>query len=85
MKRLGYSVDVELEDVGEFIKIHIKGENVGPIIGGHGTLDAIQYLVNLVVNKDTQEYHRIIIDVENYRKKARRVSRRSLHKILQGV
>lgn len=82
MKRLGYSVDVELEDVGEFIKIHIKGENVGPIIGRHGsTLDAIQYLVNLVVNKDTQEYHRIIIDVENYRKRREE----SLEKLAQNI
>ena len=43
--------------------------------------DAIQYLVNLVVNKDTQEYHRIIIDVENYRKRREE----SLEKLAQNI
>ena len=44
-------------------------ENLGILIGKHGaTLDALQYLTNLVVNKITENgYARVILDVEDYR------------------
>ena len=48
----------------------MQGEGLGVLIGKHGqTLDALQYLVNLVANKESKERIRIILDVEDYRKR----------------
>ncbi len=54
----------------ENIKVDIHGEDVSFLIGKHGdTLHAITYLCNLVVNKERENYKRISVDVEDYRKK----------------
>lgn len=53
---------------GNRISIGLEGKNMGIIIGKRGeTLDAIQYLVNIVANKDRKEYIKIMLDSENYR------------------
>ena len=50
--------------------INVQGKDSGTIIGKRGqTLDAIQYLTSLVVNKDQDKYVRVVIDAENYRAK----------------
>ena len=50
--------------------IDLSGENMGRIIGYRGeTLDAIQYLTSLVENKNAEDYIRVTIDTENYRRK----------------
>lgn len=55
---------------GETIYIDVSGRDVGAIIGRHGeTLDAIQYLTTLVINKHTQEHFRLILDIGGYRKR----------------
>ena len=52
------------------IFLEITGDSTGVLIGRRGdTLDAIQYLTSLVVNKGKAEYIRVVIDTENYRKK----------------
>ncbi len=52
------------------IKINIEGDSTGILIGRRGeTLDALQYLTSLVVNRDREEYTRVSLDTENYRKK----------------
>jgi spoIIIJ-associated protein len=64
--------DVEIEESEDEngITFNLKGEDPGIIIGHRGeTLDAIQYLVSLVSNRDSDEYKRITIDTGDYRKK----------------
>lgn len=52
------------------VYVDISGKDAGNIIGKRGqTLDAVQYLTSLVVNKDSSNYIRVIIDAENYRAK----------------
>ena len=52
------------------VYVDIKGDDAGNIIGKRGqTLDAVQYLTSLVVNKDSSKYIRVILDAENYRAK----------------
>ena len=52
------------------ILLQMEGENMGLLIGHHGeTLDALQYLVNLHVNKGQEGYTRVTLDTENYRAK----------------
>ena len=58
------------EENPENLYIEIEGKDAGTIIGKRGqTLDAIQYLTSLVVNKDKEDYVRVVIDAENYREK----------------
>ena len=65
-------LDVTMEQTEEdgHIMFRMQGDGLGVLIGKHGqTLDALQYLVNLVANKETKERLRIILDVEDYRKR----------------
>ena len=50
------------------MNVNIDGEDMGVLIGRRGqTLDSLQYLVSLVINKGTAEYVRVKVDTENYR------------------
>lgn len=50
--------------------VNLEGDDMGVLIGRRGeTLDAVQYLASLVYNKDKEDYHRVTVDTENYRKK----------------
>lgn len=54
----------------EYVFVNLSGEDSGTIIGKRGqTLDALQYLTGLVVNKGKENYTRVVIDSENYRGK----------------
>ena len=50
--------------------IDIEGNDMGILIGRRGqTLDAIQYLVSLVINRHSEDYVRVVLDTEDYRAK----------------
>ena len=50
--------------------VELKGEDMGILIGKRGqTLDSLQYLTNLAVNKQSEEYIKVKIDTEDYRKR----------------
>ena len=76
LERLGVKVNITMESTMEDvkqIKIKLHGKDAGLLIGKRGqTLDSIQYLVSLVVNRkggpDT-EYTRVILDIDGYRAK----------------
>lgn len=54
------------------IDVELKGEEMGVLIGKRGqTLDSLQYLTNLAVGKQVNEYVKVKIDTENYRKRRR--------------
>ncbi|MCD8391401.1 MAG: protein jag, partial [Firmicutes bacterium] len=62
-------VNAELEEP-DSLMINLTGDNMGIVIGKRGdTLDSIQYLTSLVVNRGQDDYIRVTIDTENYRKK----------------
>lgn len=57
-----------IEDKDGMVWITFSGQGLGAIIGRRGeTLDALQYLTNLAVNRQFEEKSRIVLDVENYR------------------
>lgn len=63
-------VDVKYDEENRNIDINLSGDEMGVLIGKRGqTLDSLQYLVSLVVNKDVEEYIRVKVDTENYRKR----------------
>jgi spoIIIJ-associated protein len=68
--KIGVDPRISINEGPEGIKVNIEGKNVGVLIGKRGnTLDAIQYLTNLAVNRQSNEHKRIMVDVENYREK----------------
>ncbi|NTV90336.1 MAG: protein jag [Clostridiales bacterium] len=70
LAKMKVDVDVEADEDEEAVLVKIKGKDSGIIIGRRGeTLDAIQYLTGLVVNKDKEDYKRVTVDIENYRQK----------------
>ena len=55
------------------LNIDIAGDDMGVLIGKRGqTLDSLQYIVSLVVNKGTKEYIRVKVDTENYRERRKK-------------
>lgn len=69
-KEMGLELDITAKEGKEVLYIDIQGKDSGTIIGKRGqTLDAIQYLTSLVVNKEQNAYTRVVVDAENYRAK----------------
>ena len=63
-------IDVKYDEENRNMDIELSGEEMGVLIGKRGqTLDSLQYLVSLVVNKGQDEYIRVKVDTEDYRKR----------------
>lgn len=59
-------VSVNMDE--KLVEVELSGDEMGVLIGKRGqTIDSIQYLVSLVVNKHSEEYLRVKVDTENYR------------------
>lgn len=72
LNAMGINAEIHIADSGDGLKITLRGPNMGILIGHRGeTLDSLQYLVSLVINKNNSgsEYKRVILDTENYRQK----------------
>ena len=63
-------VDYFVEKEGNEINIELSGDDMGVLIGKRGqTLDSLQYLTSLVVNKGKSNYIRVKLDTEDYRRR----------------
>ena len=52
------------------VEVELKGNDMGILIGKRGqTLDSLQYLTNLAVNRNSEDYYKVKIDTEDYRKR----------------
>ena len=87
LQSMSMNAEVKLKDENNEIKIELIGPNMGLLIGYRGeTLDALQYLVSLVVNKShDEEYKRVVLDTENYRAKREETLKRLASKIAYKV
>lgn len=64
------NIDTKLNEEEKELEINLSGDEMGILIGKRGqTLDSLQYLVSLVVNKETENYLRVKLDTENYRER----------------
>ena len=64
------TLDVKYDEENKNLNIDLSGDEMGILIGKRGqTLDSLQYLVSLVVNKGSEEYIRVKVDTEDYRKR----------------
>ncbi len=65
---MNMKVDISVETAENEMNIDLSGEDMGVLIGKRGqTLDSLQYLTSIVVNKGRKEYIRVKVDTENYR------------------
>ena len=63
-------IDTKYDEESRNLTIDLSGDEMGVLIGKRGqTLDSLQYLVSLVVNKEVEDYIRVKVDTEDYRKR----------------
>lgn len=88
-ERMNVSVDIDAQKSEEGnLVLSMHGDELGILIGRHGeTLDALQYLTSLAVNKNSDSFVRVIVDSENYREKRveslKRLANKSAAKVLK--
>ena len=59
---------INKDAANKYIDVELKGDDMGVLIGKRGqTLDSLQYLTNLAINKNSNEYYKVKIDTEDYR------------------
>ena len=69
-EKMGLSLNMSGRQEDNIIYIDVEGADAGTVIGKRGqTLDAIQYLTNLAVNKNSDKYMKVVVNAENYRQK----------------
>ena len=67
---MGLIIKIETKMQDKHLLVDLTGDDMGILIGKRGqTLDALQYLVNLVVNKNSASYISVMLDTENYRQR----------------
>jgi spoIIIJ-associated protein len=65
-------VQVSYDDLERLMTVELAGDEMGILIGKRGiTLDSLQYLVSLVVNRNSENYIKVKLDTENYRERRR--------------
>ena len=61
---------VKVNEDEKLVDVELKGEDMGILIGKRGqTLDSLQYLTNLAINKNSENYYKVKVDTEDYRKR----------------
>ena len=87
LEAMGINAELEIKEEKGLLSINISGDKMGLVIGYRGeTLDSLQYLTSLVVNKNHEnEYMRVSLDTEHYRQKREETLIRFAQKIAYKV
>jgi len=88
LEAMGIKAEIRLKETAEGLYINLSGPKMGIIIGRRGqTLDSLQYLVSLVVNKDKDRdgFVKVILDTEDYRKKREETLQRLAKRLAERV
>lgn len=85
-KAMEIEAQFQIEYNKDILSVDITGPKMGVVIGRRGqTLDSIQYLLNLMVNKNSDKYVKVFVDTENYRKKREETLIRLANKMASKV
>ncbi len=61
-------INAKYNETDKVLEVELSGDEMGVLIGKRGqTLDSLQYLISLVVNRDSEDYIHVKVDTENYR------------------
>ena len=70
VEKMGLNAEIDIKEEDGTLFVNIESPDVGVVIGRRGeTLDSLQYLTGLVVNKDSAQWTRVILDASGYRKR----------------
>lgn len=84
---MNIKADINIKEENDVVNINLSGDKMGLVIGYRGeTLDSLQYLVSLVINKNhDNQYKKVVLDAENYRSKREetlvRVAQKTAYKV----
>ena len=87
LNSMNIKADINIKEENDVVNINLYGDKMGLVIGYRGeTLDSLQYLVSLVINRDHDNpYKRVVLDAENYRSKREetlvRVAQKTAYKV----
>ena len=71
--KLEVEISIHYSEEERIMDINLTGEEMGLLIGKRGqTIDSLQYLVSLVVNKESKDYIRVKVDTEDYRNRRKK-------------
>lgn len=86
IKIFDINVGYKLERQDEYMNVNFEGPDVRILIGRRGeTLNALQLIVNLVVNKENDERVKVVLDAEGYRKRREETLRRLARRLSERV
>lgn len=71
-EKMDIKCEIDIKDISDTLRVTLHGPQMGILIGYRGeTLDALQYLLSLIVNKENKDsdYKKVVLDTENYRQK----------------
>lgn len=70
--KMQVEIGINKNEDERFLDVELKGDDMGVLIGKRGqTLDSLQYLTSLAINKHSDVYYKVKIDTEDYRKRRR--------------
>ena len=85
-EKMGLSLSFKVKVGDDIVYLEMDGKDSGTVIGKRGqTLDAIQYLTSLVVNKDSEKYTKVVVDAENYRAKRQKTLEQLANRLASKV
>ena len=68
--KMEVEIIVNVSEENKLVEVELKGDDMGVLIGKRGqTLDSLQYLTSLSLNKHSDNYYRVKVDTEDYRKR----------------
>ncbi len=85
-EKMGLELEFKAKTGKELVYLEMNGKDSRTVIGKRGqTLDAIQYLTSLVVNKNNEKYTKVVVDAENYRAKRQKTLEQLANRLASKV
>jgi spoIIIJ-associated protein len=87
LKAMNILAEIKISEIDDVVKVTLTGPDMGIMIGYRGeTLDSLQYLLSLLINKGkVEKYKRVVLDTENYRARREDTLRRLALKVASKV
>ncbi|GGA47338.1 RNA-binding cell elongation regulator Jag/EloR [Paenibacillus physcomitrellae] len=83
---MGLELEVEIKKHRDGMLLAVSGSNLGLLIGRRGqTLDALQYLANIVANRYSTNFVRLIVDAENFRQRRKKTLEELAERLAERV
>ncbi|MDP4156983.1 RNA-binding cell elongation regulator Jag/EloR [Neobacillus sp. PS3-12] len=83
-EQMGASIEIEVKRDGKLVQLYLKGDKIALLIGKRGqTLNSLQYLTQLVINRHAEQYLTVILDAEDYRNRRNETLVHLAHRLAQ--